>query len=99
MKHLTLERKVLRCLEDRKQRTLEEVQQKYNSLYPPSFFKKMLGSRVTRAEVEPILKQLVDEGFVSFSVTSYIEGPLPRPVKIFHIRETGLEFLKKSKKK
>lgn len=90
-----LVQKVLRSV-GTKRETLEELQEKYTKLYPPSFLFRGTKS-ITIQNLAWALKFLVQEGYVCQELTRFLEYELDRDTKVFTLTQKGLAYTLKKK--
>lgn len=91
-----LVKKTLRSL-TLNRRTVEEVRENYNKLFPPSFLFRGKPS-ISLSNLEWALAFLVREGYASRELVRYLDKPLKEDTKVYSLASKGMQYLAVKKK-
>ena len=84
-------RRILLCLKNVGLKSVDEITDIYNRLYPPHIMKKLFGIKLESAETGELLKCLVAEKLVRYELLSFTNHSLPRPKKFFVLTQSGTQ--------
>ncbi len=81
-------------------RTVEQITEKYNTVHPRNWVRKMLSPSISSEKVSRTLNLLYKHELVSRELVRFLDGePLDKDIPVYHISKKGSYELQQKKNK
>jgi hypothetical protein len=76
-------------------KSVDELVEIYNGLFPPSMIGKIIGTEMSESKMKDLLSFITKEGYASKEVLSFTDRALKKPTPFFQLTHLGEEKLPK----
>lgn len=76
-----------------RRKTIEDLTEVYNQIYPPWLVGKLIGLKISEREIREPLRLLEDERYVEKHIISFTNEPHTIPVIQYSLTNAGFQYL------